>query len=163
MRLYKHRQKIWLNYENYPCSDNFDRFKAVNFSAFDCLLDRYNKYIERKILGGPNKSPLHRLLHSTLKRPKRIPPLKDEAGSSAPTDSFKASFLAQYFQKSCSENASDYNSYNDTSISVMEPRVWFYKDEIYNELCALPAAYTVIPDEVPPYFIKKVAIAISYL
>lgn len=76
VKLFERRQKIWLDYQNYPCSDNFDLFKAVN-KRFDCLLDRYKKYIENKILEGPNKSSLHRLLHSILKRPERIPALKD--------------------------------------------------------------------------------------
>lgn len=67
-------------------------------------------------------------------------------GSSALTDSSRTSLLAQYFRKSRSENTNDYNLSNDPF--RMEPTVWFHKEEIYTELCTLPAAYNVIPNQV---------------
>lgn len=162
VRLFEQRQMRWMNYQIHPTVNNLNSFKALS-DKFDRLLNRYHKYVERKILEKPGKSSLYTLLNSVLKRPERIPTLKDLTGQSAVTDESKASMLAKYFHKSYSESSS-YSDAFDTvsSTQSMESTIWFHKEEIYNALCALPATFTVTPDYVPPYFIRKIAIAISY-
>lgn len=44
----------------------------------------------------------------------------------------------------------------------MEPTVWFYKEEIYNELCTLSATWTATPEQVPPYFYPE-GCSLNYL
>lgn len=106
---------------------------------------------------------LYRLLNSVLKRTEQIPSLKDDGGVSAATDLSKTSMLAKFFQKSFSECHNDIESSSTASSSFcMENSIWFYKEEIYAALRTLPASYTVAPDHVPPYFIRRVAIAIAY-
>ncbi|VDP23038.1 unnamed protein product [Heligmosomoides polygyrus] len=137
-----------------------DAFKSSCFKAssdrFDRFLNRYHKYVERKIFERSKKTSLYTSLNSV--RPERIPPLKDPAGLSAVSDKSKASMLAKHFQKSFSVSLPNNDALDTVSpVHSMECSIWFYKEEIYEALSSLPATFTVTPDEVPPYFIQKIS------
>ncbi|EYC23317.1 hypothetical protein Y032_0015g2585 [Ancylostoma ceylanicum] len=161
-RLFDLKEKAWVKSQSNPSQENVDYFKLLR-SKFDRLLRKYNSYIERKLLQSSSKSSLYRLLNSKLKRSLHIPTLKDDDGTTAIADDAKASILAKHFQKSFSDNSSDVKwSTVEIPCTSKDSSVWFYKEEIYEILSKLPLSYSVTPDDVPPYFIRKVAIAIAY-
>lgn len=161
-KLFEIKEKAWLDYQKNPCLQASERFRLIK-TKFDRLIKKYNSYIERKLLDNPKKCSLYKLLNSRLKQSTKIPTLVDDEGNSAVSDFEKASMLAAHFKKSYSIEA-DNESWSELAFSTQSASpdsfVWFHKEDIFKHLSNLPLSYTTTPDEIPAYFIKKVAVAL---
>lgn len=83
-------------YQQHPSLHHFHRFKKFK-DDFDRHLNRYNRYVERRILEGSKRTSFYKLLNAVLKRPETLPSLKDDTGNSAITAFEKVTMLAVHF------------------------------------------------------------------
>lgn len=128
-------------------------------NIFEKRLWKYNSNMEKKIVQSADKGAFFRLLNSKLNSKPNIGVLKSTEGVIARTDKDKAEMLANTFEQSFMQHSSLANRCSD-GISVfpcMLDSVWFYAEDIYKLLIAWPSSYSVTPDHVPLFFIKKVA------
>ncbi|KAK6056256.1 hypothetical protein COOONC_06238, partial [Cooperia oncophora] len=137
--------------------DEWNKFKNYS-SKLDKKLHRFSECLEKKVIDSRNPSKLYSYIRSRIQDRKTIPALVASDGDREIvfTDEGKAEVLARQFQKSFATTATDVIEDGATPLfPVMEPVVWFYREDIVKILSRWPSSTSITPDFLPLKFIKK--------
>lgn len=145
-----------------PSTRSTEHFKTIS-RRFCKKLKKFSASLEKKISSSSNSSDFFRMISTRLKSKQSTPAFVDDTGKRALTNKDKAELLAQtfeaVFQKPQEEgNLSASLHWDHCAVtSQMKDSFWFHEDTILKCLLTWPKSRSRTPDEIPLFFIQKVA------
>lgn len=136
---------------------DWNNYEALR-NRFCRKLGKYNFAVEKRVINSGEKSAFYKMISIRLKSYDGVRTLRNDSGVMAYSDHAKVEMLADYFKSVCADNGtSNPGMVNISKFPLMTECPWFLEYELSEIIRKWPPSYSLTPDEVPLYFIKRVS------
>ena len=154
-----YREALWQRAQSIDTPSLWDEY-SVCTAKFVKALNKYNRFVENKMLSKATSQEVYKLVNKKLGKCKDMSCLIDLNGKTYVSDLEKANLLAESFVKVFSSDNGKLPSF-DFPVTVPDTPLYFNRMDIESILRKWPNSFSVTPDEIPFKFIKEVHSVIS--